>query len=144
MVVLVIAGIVTAIAVPGVNKFLRAMDLNGRVQQAAATIRVIRQRAVTENNDYVLLWDDAVKGWAWYDDDNRNGVCDDGEKRQDAVAPPVWIVITNSETNPFASPVTTFFPDGSASQSGTRIYSNTDGFKRSLSIVRPTGLVTVQ
>ena len=60
------------------------------------------------------------------------------------MAPPVWIVITNSETNPFASPVTTFFPDGSASQSGTRIYSNTDGFKRSLSIVRPTGLVTVQ
>ena len=144
LVVLVIVGIVTALAVPGVNRFLRAMDLNDRVHQAASTIRVIRQRAVTEPNEYVLLWDDTVKGWAWYDDANRNGSWDEGERKQDAAPPPAWITITNSATNPFASPATTFFPDGSASQSGTRVYSNSDGYRRSLSIVRPTGMVTVQ
>jgi len=144
LVVLVIVGIVTALAVPGVNRFLRAMDLNDRVHQAASTIRVIRQRAVTERNEYVLLWDDTVKGWAWYADANRNGSWDEGERKQDAAPPPAWITITNSATNPFASPATTFFPDGSASQSGTRVYSNSDGYRRSLSIVRPTGMVTVQ
>ncbi len=144
VVVLVIAGICTAIAVPGVNKFLRAMDLNGRIQQTATMIRVVRQRAISENNNYVLTWDETVKGWSWYDDDNGNGVRDDGEKKQDAVAPPAWITITNSGTNPFESLVTLFFPDGRASQSGTRIYTNPDGFSRSLSIVRPTGMVTVQ
>jgi type II secretory pathway pseudopilin PulG len=144
LVVLVLLGLVTALAVPGVNRFLRAMDLNDRVHQAAATIRVIRQSAVTERNEYVLVWDDTVKGWAWYDDDNRNGSWDEGEKKQDAVPPPAWITITNSQENPFPSPATTFYPDGSASQSGTRVYSNSDGYKRSLSVVRPTGMVTVQ
>ncbi len=144
LVVLVIGGILTALAIPGVNRFLRAMDLNQRVDRAAATIRVIRQRAVSEGHECVLLWDEGVKGWAWYDDRNRNGSWDEGEPRQDALPPPAWITITNSETDPFPSPVTTFFPDGSASQSGTRIYSNSDGYKRSLSIVRLTGMVTVQ
>ena len=144
VVVLVITGICTAIAVPGINKFLRAMDLNGRIQGAATMIRQARQRAITENNNYVLTWDDTVKGWAWFDDDNGSGTRDDGEKKQDAVAPPAWITITNSGTNPFDSPVTVFYPDGRASQSGTRIYANPDGFSRSLSIVRPTGMVTVQ
>ena len=144
LVVLALLGLVTALAVPGVNRFLRAKDLNDRVHQAAATIRVIRQSAVTDRNPYVLLWDDSVKGWAWYDDDNGNGAWDGGERKQDAAAPPAWITIVNSEENPFPSPVTTFYPDGSASQSGTRVYSNSDGYKRSLSIVRPTGMVTVQ
>lgn len=144
MVVLVIAGILAAVAIPGVNKFLRSVDLNGQIQQAATMIRVARQRAITENNNYVVTWDDTIKGWGWYDDDNNNGVHDGTEKHQNPVALPAWITVTNSLTNPFASPITTFLPNGSASQSGTCIYTNTDGYARSLSVVRPTGMVTAQ
>jgi len=144
MVVLVIFGIMTAVALPGLNKFLRSVDLNGQVQQTATMARVVRQRAITENNNYVFYWDDTVQGFGWYDDDNNNGVKDVTEKRKDPVAYPAWITVANSGTNPFASPITTFFPNGSASQSGTCIFTNSDGYSRSLSVVRPTGMVTVQ
>jgi prepilin-type N-terminal cleavage/methylation domain-containing protein len=144
MVTLVIFGIMSAVALPGLNRFLRSVDLNGQVQQTATMIRVVRQRSITENNNYVLFWDNGVGGFGWYDDDNNNGVRDNTEARKDAVPFAAWITITNSSTNPFASVSTTFLPNGSASQSGTCLFTNSDGYLRSLSIVRPTGMVTVQ
>jgi hypothetical protein len=39
---------------------------------------------------------------------------------------------------------TTFNPDGTASQSFTLVFSNSDGYSRSISVIRPTGMVTVQ
>ena len=144
MIVLVIFGIMTAVALPGLNKFLRATDLNGQVQQTATMIRVVRQRAITENNNYVLTWDDTIHAFGWYDDDNNNGVKDVTEARKDPTPYAAWITVTNSATNPFGSVTTTFFPNGSASQSGTKIFTNSDGYTRSVSIVRPTGMVTVQ
>ncbi len=144
MVVLVIFGIMTAVALPGLNRFLRSVDLNGQVQQTATMIRVVRQRAITENNNYILYWDNAAQGFGWYDDDNNNGARDVTEKRKDPTSYAAWITITNSGTNPFASTITTFFPNGSASQSGTCLFTNSDGYVRTLSIVRPTGMVTVQ
>jgi type II secretion system protein H len=144
MVVLVIVGIMTAVALPGLNKFLRSVDLNGQVQQTATMIRVVRQRAITENNNYVVYWDNTAQGFGWYDDDNNDGVQNLTEKRKDPVGYAAWITVTNSGTNPFGSQITTFFPNGSASQSGTCIFTNSDGYARSLSVVRPTGMVTVQ
>jgi len=144
MVVLVIFGIVTAVALPGFNKFMRAMDLNSEIQRTATTMRVVRQRAITENNNYVVWWDSSAKGWGWWDDDNNNGVHDGPEVSHTPEALPNWITVTNSGSNPFPSDSLTFFPNGSASVSGSRIYSNTDGYTRSISVVRPTGMVTVQ
>jgi len=144
MVALVIFGIMTAVSLPGLNKFLRSVDLNGQVQQTATMIRVVRQRAITENNNYVLTWDNTTQGFGWYDDDNNNGVKDVTEQRKDPTAYAAWITVSNSATNPFASTITTFFPNGSASQSGTCLFTNSDGYVRTLSIVRPTGMVTVQ
>jgi len=144
MVVLVIFGILTAVALPGFNKFMRSLDLNSQIQETATMLRVVRQRAITENNNYVVWWDSTVNGWGWYDDDNDNGVHDGPEVSHSPAALPTWITVTNSGSNPFPSDTLTFFPNGSASISGSRIYSNTDGYTRSISIVRPTGMVTVQ
>ncbi len=144
MVVLVIAGIMAAVSLPGLNKFLRSVDLNGQVQQTATMLRVVRQRAITENNNYVVYWDDTVRGFGWYDDDNGNGVWNGTEKRKLPVGYPAWVTVSNSSTNPFTSPIITFSPNGSASQSGTAIFTNSDGYALSVSVVRPTGMVTVQ
>jgi type II secretion system protein H len=144
MVVIVIFGIVSAIALPGFNKFMRSLDLNSQVQRTATTIRVVRQRAITENNNFVVYWDNTIKGWGWWDDDDNDGVKDGMEKYAAPEALPGWITITNSSTNPFPSDSVSFLPNGSASASGSVIFSNSDGFTRSLSVVRPTGMVTVQ
>jgi type II secretion system protein H len=144
MVVLVIFGIVSAVALPGFNRFMRTLDLNSQVQQVATMIRVVRQKAITENNNYVVWWDPSTRGWGWFDDDNSDGVHQNTERIQMPTALPGWITVTNSGTNPFPSDSLTFQPNGSASASGSAIFSNPEGYSRSLSVVRPTGMVTVQ
>ncbi len=144
MVVLVIFGIVSAVALPGFNKFMRSMDLNNQVQILATTVRVVRQRAITENNNYIVYHSHSPEGWGWWDDDDNDGVEDGTEKHSDPQPLPIWVTVTNSTTNPFPSDSLTFQPNGSASVSGSVIFSNSDGYTRSLSVVRPTGMVTVQ
>ncbi len=143
-VVLVIFGIVAALGIPGLNKFLRSVELNGEVQQFATTCRVVRQRSITENNNYVLYWSASERKLKWWDDDNNNGVQDGPEKNGATSALATWITVTNSGTNPFPSDTVQWSPNGSASVSGSVIYSNPEGYARSLSVVRPTGMVTVQ
>jgi len=143
-IVLVIFGIVSAIAIPGINRFLRSVELNGEVQGFATTCRVVRQKAITQNNNFVLYWDATERKLKWWDDDNNNGLKDGPENYGATAALAPWITVTNSSTNPFPSDTVTFVPNGSASVSGSVIYSNPEGYARSLSIVRPTGMVTVQ
>lgn len=143
-IVLVIFGILTAIAVPGLNRFLRSVELNGQIQTMATTMRVVRQRAITENNDYVVYYDDTSRNLKWWDDDNNDGVKGGMEKSGATASLPPWITVTNSSTNPFPSDTVTFTPNGAASVSGSTIFSNPEGYQRSLSVVRPTGMVTVQ
>jgi Tfp pilus assembly protein FimT len=140
----VLAGIVTAIAVPGINRFMRSLDLNKRAQHAAALFRVARQRAISENNTYVVWWSAERRGWGWWDDDNDNGVRDRTEAAQEPSPLPAWVVVAPSATNRFPSDSLRFHPDGTASASGSVTLINSDGYARSLSIVRQTGMVTVQ
>ena len=144
VVVLLIFGVVTASAVPGFNRFMRSLDLNKQVQRIATMLRVVRQSAITENNAYVVWWNAADNTWGWWDDDNNNGKHDDGEASQTPASLPAWIAVGRSRTNPFTSDTLRFLPDGSASASGSWMFSNSDGFTRSLSVVRLTGMVTVQ
>ena len=144
MVVLVLFGIVAAIGLPGFNKFLRSLDLNGEVQRTASMLRVVRQRAITENNNYYAYWDDTEETVVWFDDDNNDGAKQGTEKRGALGKYPAWITTTESVSNPFSADTVIFYPNGSTNTGGSLIYSNTDGYQRSLSIVRPTGMVTVQ
>ena len=143
-VVLVLGGIVTAIAVPGINRFMRSIDLNKQVQQVASMFRVARQRAITENHPIVIYWSPERRGFGWWDDGNDNGVKDPREDGQDPVPLPTWVVVSASSANRFPSDSLRFAPDGTASASGSLTFSNSDGYARSLSVVRPTGMVTVQ
>ena len=143
MVVLVIFSIVTAVALPGLNKFLRSVELSGTVERMATSLRVVRQRAVSENNNYVAVLG-ANDNILWWDDDDNDAVKDGTEKTGQNAPIPSWMTVTNDPGNTFASDTLTFFPNGSASQSGTLVFSNADGYQRMLSVIRPTGMVTVQ
>jgi len=143
-VVMIIFGIVAAVGLPGLNKFLRSLDLNGEVQRTASLLRVTRQRAVTENNDYRVYWDTAQQTFVWFDDDNNDGAKQGTEKYGALGRYPSWITVTEVSTNPFTADTVVFYPNGSTNTSGSLQYSNPDGYSRSLSVVRPTGMVTVQ
>ena len=144
MIVVVIFGIMTAIALPGINKFMRSLDLNNQVQVLATRLRVARQRAITENNVYRIWYDAGARNFGWWDDDNSDFIFVWGEQFGLPQPMPDWITAAESPGNPMGSFWTMFNPDGSASQSFTMIYTNSDGYSRSISIVRPTGMVTVQ
>jgi Tfp pilus assembly protein FimT len=144
VVVLLIFGIVTASAVPGFNRFMRSLDLNKQVQRIATMLRVARQKAITENNVTVVWWSTADNRWGWWDDDDNDGKHDEGEATQAPVTLPASLTFGRSSTNAFPSDTLRFLPDGSASASGSLMFSNSDGYTRSLSVVRLTGMVTVQ
>jgi prepilin-type N-terminal cleavage/methylation domain-containing protein len=144
MVVLVIFGIMTAVALPGFNRFMRSLDMNNQVQVIATKLRVMRQRAITENNTYRCWYDAGARSFGWWDDDNSDFIYVFGEQWGPADNLPAWITVANSATNPMTQFWTTFNPDGTASQSFTLVFSNSDGYSRSISVIRPTGMVTVQ
>jgi len=142
--VLVVFAVVTAMAVPGFNRFLRSLDLNKQVQRVATMFRVVRQRAITDNHTCVVWWSGTDRGWGWWEDEDDDGVQEETEAHQAPQPLPAWVVLSRSGTNPFRSDTLRFTPDGGASESGTWMFSNPDGYTRSLSVVRWTGMVTVQ
>jgi len=144
MIVLVIFGIMTAVALPGINRFMRSLDLNNQVQVVATRLRVARQRAITENNVYRCWYDPWSRNFGWWDDDNSDFMFVWGEQFGLPQAMPTWINAAVDPSNPMGSIWTMFNPDGSASQSFTLIFTNSDGYSRTLSVIRPTGMVTVQ
>ena len=144
MIVLVIFGIVSAVALPGLNRFLRSLDLNNAVNATATRLRVVRQRAITENNIYRCWYSPWYRDFGWWDDDNNDGMWQMTEKWDAGQIQPAWISVDDEPSNPFTLFWIEFNPNGSANQSGTKVYTNSDGYSRSLSIVRPTGMVTVQ
>src|SRR5258706_8666555 len=99
-VVMVIFGIMTAVALPGFNKFMRSLDLNNQVQVTASMLRVARQRAITENNAYRIWYDWFSRDFGWWDDDNNDFVFVFGEQWAPPAMEPAWITIANSATNP--------------------------------------------
>ena len=143
-VVMILFGIVAAVGLPGLNKFLRSLDLNGEVQRTASMMRVTRQRAITENNNFCVYWDDTQHSFVWFDDDNNDGAKQGTEKTGLLGKYPAWITMTEVVSNPFSADTVIFYPNGSTNTSGSLQYTNSDGYSRSLSIVRPTGMVTVQ
>jgi hypothetical protein len=103
----------------------------------------VRQRAITERNDFVVVLG-ARDHIEWWDDDDNDGVKDGAEESGASPLLPGWMAAANDSGNPFASDTLTFYPDGSASQSGTLVFRNMDGFQRTVSVIRPTGMVTMQ
>ena len=144
MVVLVIFGVMTAIALPGFNHFMRSLDMNNQVQVIATKLRVMRQRAITENNTYRCWYDGWARSFGWWDDDNSDFIYVFGEQWGPAQPLPAWVSVTNSASNPMTQFWTTFNPDGTASQSFTLVFTNSDGYSRTISVIRPTGMITVQ
>ena len=142
-IVLVIFGIVSAVALPGLNKFLRSVELNNAVNNSATRLRVARQKAITESNTYKCWLNFWSKEWGWWDDDNSDGMWVSTERWDPGSPLPDWITVTNSATNPMTNFWTDFSPNGSANQSFTLVYTNSDGYSRSLSVIRSTGMVTV-
>ena len=73
MVVLIIGGVLTAIAIPAFMKWAPKYRVNGAARQVFSEMMAARAKAISEGNDYVISFDTGNNTYAIHDnDDNDN------------------------------------------------------------------------
>lgn len=141
MVGLVLTGLMLSASIPPLSRYLRDHQLQGWVQNMSADMRLCRQRAVAQGNNFVFSWDAAAGSYLILDDRNGNGSADAGEPTIGPRRMPPTLNLTNGPVDPFAGTSVTFLPSGAATQGGQVTLANEAGMSRVIQLLRPTGLV---
>jgi type II secretion system protein H len=141
MVSLILMTILFGVAVPAMSRYMRTHEVLGAANNLAADMRLTRQRAVAEANNWIFSWDLGAGTYRMHDDDNNNGTEDSGERIEEKTLD--GDVKLDDGASPFADPEVTFLPNGAASENGQLKVSGADGLERTIELIRPTGLVKV-
>ena len=144
MAALVVFGILIALSVPAFEKYMETQQVEGTIHRLAANLRLARQSAVTERNNYRVVFNTAAREYSILDDENNNGAADPGEIVLGPVAVPVQLTVTNGPALPFPGDTVVFYPSGSSSSTGTVTVSNRKGYARLVRVMRSTGSVAVR
>ncbi|MBW2265462.1 MAG: GspH/FimT family pseudopilin [Deltaproteobacteria bacterium] len=122
-IVIAIAGILAAIAVPSLVSQLPRYRLSGAARQVMGDLMWARMQAVNEKNEFRIFIIDSHR-YQILDDDDNNGSVGSGEKVQvKDIRDEYPDVSISNTTNPI------FFPRGSASM-GTITLSNSSGSRK--------------
>ncbi|MBW2194786.1 MAG: GspH/FimT family pseudopilin [Deltaproteobacteria bacterium] len=122
-IVIAIAGILAAIAVPSLVSQLPRYRLSGAARQVMGDLMWARMQAVSEKNEFRIFIIDSHR-YQILDDDDNNGSVGSGEKVQiKDIRDEYPDVSISNTTNPI------FFPRGSASM-GTITLSNSSGSRK--------------
>ncbi len=123
IIVIAIAGIIAAIAVPSLVNQLPRYRLSGAARQVMGDLMWARMEAVSEKNEFRIFVIDSHR-YQILDDDDNDGIVGSGEKvRVKDIRDEYPDVSISNTTNPI------FFPRGSASM-GTITLSNSSGSKK--------------
>ncbi len=123
IIVIAIAGILAAIAVPSLVNQLPRYRLSGAARQVMGDLMWARMQAVSEKNEFRIFIIDSHR-YQILDDDDNNGSVGSGEKVQvKDIRDEYPDVSISNTTNPI------FFPRGSASM-GTITLSNSSGSRK--------------
>ncbi|UCF78884.1 MAG: GspH/FimT family pseudopilin [Candidatus Eiseniibacteriota bacterium] len=141
---LVVFGILIAASLPAFRNYMSTQLVEGTVNRFAVNLRLARQKAATEGNNYMFTFDPATSTYRILDDNNNNSVLDAGEIVHGPFTIPAELTVTNGPAVPFPGDTLLFFPNGTASNTGEVTISNTRGFSRVLSVVRSTGAVAIR
>jgi Tfp pilus assembly protein FimT len=143
MIGLVITTLMLGASIPAMSRYLRDHELLGFVENFAADLRLCRQRATTQSNNFVFTWNTVSESYTILDDNNNNGAADAGESVIGPKAMPDGLTLVNGPTNPFTTPVITFLPSGAANQGGQCRISDGRGLMRSVQLIRASGMVKI-
>ncbi|OEU45432.1 MAG: type II secretion system protein GspH [Desulfobacterales bacterium S7086C20] len=122
-IVIAIAGMLAAIAVPSLVSQLPRYRLSGAARQVMGDLMWARMQAVSEKNEFRIFIIDSHR-YQILDDDDNNGSVGSGEKVQvKDIRDEYPDVSISNTTNPI------FFPRGSASM-GTITLSNSSGSRK--------------
>jgi len=155
-----VMGIMAAVAIPNFTQWLPKARVNGAARQLYTELQLAKMRAVSENNNYVVVFDKNNNSYSIYDDQDNDG------PDNDELVKTVHIGQTYSGigfgyvagNDPYGSPIAdevgfsgsppavTFVPTGLADKSGT-VYlmpsGDTSGDRQRAVSVLVTGRVKV-
>jgi prepilin-type N-terminal cleavage/methylation domain-containing protein len=140
MIVVSIMGLLLAVSVPGIQRYLRSWRLNGEASSMAMSMRAARSAAVNKNIDVVFVFDQSEGEYYYVEDANGDGNADSNEIQSGVHELSKGIAIES-----FTTPQQwiTFSPRGSTADGGTITvagYQNT----RTIQVYSGTGNVSVQ
>ncbi len=141
---LVIFGILIALGLPAFRSYFATHAVDGAANNLSVNLRLARQKAATEQNNYKVSLDPAALNYTILDDDNGNNVADAGEMVLGPVNIPAELTVTNGPLSPFPGDSLVFYPNGTASSSGTVTISDSRGFWRVVAVLRSTGAVAMR
>ena len=121
--VLVVMGILAAIAIPTFMGLLPAMRLNGAARQVMGDLMNARMEAVKQNNEFrVFFGSPSANQYQVLDDDDNNGTASTGEEITTKNIQDNYNDVTFSSTG---NPI--FYPKGTATSLATITLQNTAG-----------------
>jgi len=141
---LVVFGILIAIGLPAFRSYFATHAVDGSANNLATSLRLARQKAATEQNNYKVTYDPTSQSYTILDDNNGNNVADAGEMVTGPVNIPAELTVTNGPLTPFPGDSLVFYPNGTASATGTIVISNSKGFWRAVAVLRSTGAVALR
>lgn len=111
MIVIVIMGILAAIAAPNFMEYMKSRRLSGATTQLYVDLMNARSQAVSQNK-WVALMIDNDSQYKIFTDDNKNGTADDGGTITPRDLHPDYSDVTFTTS---AGTVVTFYPNGTGS-----------------------------
>jgi prepilin-type N-terminal cleavage/methylation domain-containing protein len=139
MVVIVMIGVLLGCSFVSLQHGMPGHGLRAASTDLASELRLARQKAVTENNNYTVTFNASAQTYTIWDDDGSDGYHSAGEEVR-VVALAEGVVF--GTINIGASNMVTFRANGSANSSGYVELRNNSDIARRVTITRSTGSVT--
>lgn len=138
-VALVVIGLLAATMTPAIARYIHDYRLEGAASNLVGELHLIRHKAVTEGNDYIMRINPNTDSYTILDDDNNNGKADSGENIIGPVQLPGGLQLRNGPHLPFPNDTIILKPNGTANNTGMITVASRKGKERNLFIVKSTG-----
>lgn len=140
MIVILIIGLITALALPGYSHFLQSWKLSGEAEQFASTLRTARSVAVMKNLNAVFTFNVNNRTFFYFEDADRDGIRDNTEYRSATYRLIPQIVFA---AHTLSGTTLTFGPMGNTSANGSITLRNTRNNTKVIRIYGGTGNITI-
>ncbi len=139
MVVIAVFGVVLAFSFVSLQQGMPGHQLRGTSTKLASELRLARQKAITQNNCYVVTFDPSSDSYSIWDDDESDGYRSAGEEVRVVQLPEG---IQFGTINIGASNSVTFRANGSTDKGGYVDVYGGGASQRRVEVIRATGTVT--
>lgn len=140
MIVILIIGLISALALPGYSRFLQSWKLNGEAEQFAATLRTARSAAIMKNLNAVFTFNVNNRTFLYFEDNDRDGVRDNNEYRSATYRLIPQIAFA---AHTLSGTTLTFGPMGNTAANGSITLRNTRNSIKIIRIYGGTGNITI-